>query len=106
MLPSAARWSRQAATSRGVTADTRSWPSPVASQPVNLSRCRGDLPGDLVGPDAPYRQVEVPLRPHGKAVIGLSRTPIKTDYLAFREVILRDPGPSGWGRLLLGGVPG
>ena len=42
-----------------------------------------DLPGHLLGPDAPYRQVEVPLRPRGKAVDrGLGEVPLKIDYLS------------------------
>ena len=41
-----------------------------------------DLPGHLVGPYAPYRQVEVPLRPRGKAVAGLGEAPVKIDYLS------------------------
>ena len=81
-VPSAARWSRQAATSRGVTAETRLWPSPVVNQSANLLQVPGDLPGHLVGPYAPNRQVEVPLRPGGEAVVGLAGAPVKIDYLS------------------------
>lgn len=38
-----------------------------AAEPVQVPL---DLPGHLLGPYAPYRQVEVPLRPRGKAVDG------------------------------------
>ena len=41
-----------------------------------------DLPGHLVGPYAPDRQVEVPLRPRGNAVIGLGGAPVRIDYLS------------------------
>src|SRR5260370_18841205 len=44
-----------------------------------------DLRGHLVGPDASYREVEVPLRPRGKAVAGLAGTPVKIDYLSFSD---------------------
>jgi hypothetical protein len=41
-----------------------------------------DLPGHLLGPYAPDRQVEVPLRPGGKAVDGsLGKVLIEIDYV-------------------------
>jgi len=41
-----------------------------------------DFPGHLVGPYAPDREVEVPLRPRGKAVAGVGGPSIKIGYLS------------------------
>ena len=41
-----------------------------------------DLPGYLLGPYAPYRQVEVLLRPRGKAVAGLGEAVLRIGYLS------------------------
>ncbi|AQZ62525.1 hypothetical protein BKM31_14585 [[Actinomadura] parvosata subsp. kistnae] len=43
-LPAAARWSRQTATSRGVTAESRSWPSPLVIHAMNRARWRVIFP--------------------------------------------------------------
>src|SRR2546421_2218768 len=50
-----------------------------AGEPVQVP---GDLPGHLVRPYAPHRQVEVPLGPGAEAVIGLSETAVRIDYLS------------------------
>ena len=42
----------------------------------------GDLPGHLVGPHAPHRQVEVPLSPGTEAVAGVTEAAIKISYLS------------------------
>ena len=70
-LPSAARWSRHAATFRGVTAEAQSWPSPAVSQSAKRFRCLTIFPGHLAGLYAPHGQIELPLRPRGQAVVRL-----------------------------------
>ena len=42
----------------------------------------GDLARHLVGPYAPHRQIEVPLRSRDQAVVGLDQAPIKIGYLS------------------------
>jgi hypothetical protein len=42
----------------------------------------GDLPGHLIRPYAPNRQVEVALYPDGEAVAGVADAPIWIGYLS------------------------
>jgi hypothetical protein len=41
-----------------------------------------DLAGHLLRPYAPHRQVEVPLRPDGEAVVGADEGAWKIEYLS------------------------
>ena len=101
MLPSAARWSRQAVTSRGVTAETRSCPSPVTSQPANLSRCRPIFPA--TSSDRTPRTAWSRYRCAHAATLSSASAGSRPGAITFREVILRRscpgrPGQAAGGR--------
>ena len=81
-LPSAARWSRQAATSRGVTAETRVVAEPGGEPVCEPLQMPCDLPGHLVRPYAPHRQVKVAVYPDSEAVVDVAGAPVDIDYLS------------------------